>query len=59
MTCVLLFDTIKKEWLAQIPVFYPGRLMNITLQDDTLWLGTGSKGSTVVALDISTLRVKQ
>ncbi len=56
MTCVFMFDTVKKEWLAHIPVFYPGHLMNIARNGDTLWLGTGSKGSAVVAVDISALR---
>jgi len=49
----LLFDTVKKKWLAQIPVPFTGHLLSIARQGDTLWIAPGSKGSTVVAMDIT------
>jgi hypothetical protein len=58
MTCILLFDTQSKKWLAQIPVQYKGHLMNISRDGDTLWLGCGSEKSTVVRVNVSNLRAE-
>jgi len=57
-SAVLAFDWRTKKWVAQISILQGKHITSMTQADDTLWLGIGSKGSTVVAADVSKLRAK-
>ena len=57
-SAILAFDWRAKKWVAQVSITEGKHITSIAQAGDTLWLGIGSKGSTVVAADISKLRAK-
>lgn len=55
-TAILLFDTVKREWLSQTPLTYPGHITAIDRHDDTLWIGMQGQGHVAIEVDVATLR---
>ncbi len=55
--CLLQFDLATKSWTRQVPIPYSGKPIVCKQHGDTIWLGMGSKGSEIVAVDVEALRV--